>query len=464
MAKLKELLPSRRRLIQLYTALLYNAHIKGFIKGEIYTGQLKNVCVPGLNCYSCPGAVGACPLGALQNALASSDKRAPFYILGILMLLGLIFGRTICGFLCPLGLLQELLHKIPVPKLRKSRFTRWLSLLKYAILMVFVIAIPLKYAAISLPVPGFCKYICPAGTLEGALGLLSNPANEDKLSLLNLLFTRKFIILVLIVVGCLFIHRCFCRFLCPLGAIYGCFNRVALLGVTVDCSKCTSCGLCVAKCEMDVRRVGDRECIGCGKCIAVCPVKAIGRKTGKLCVKRKWPRICAVIAALLLLAGVLWSANQPEPEAAYTAEVGFNVGERCPSFTVQLYGAEGGEFALSSCTGKVAVINFWATWCTPCCAELPCFQQLADTYPEIEVVAIHSSLVTDDVQSYIDKQSYTLPFALDADGSVLAALGGANMLPVTVVVDKNGVIAYNSVGSVTYEKLENIVLPLLAVQ
>ena len=75
-------------MIQLYAALLFNAHLKGFIKGDIYTGKTKYACVPGLNCYSCPGAVGACPLGALQNALASSGHRAGFYVLGIIMLYG----------------------------------------------------------------------------------------------------------------------------------------------------------------------------------------------------------------------------------------------------------------------------------------------------------------------------------------------------------------------------------------
>ena len=132
--------PTRRRLIQVYAALLYNAHAKGFIKGDIYTGPLKNVCVPGFNCYSCPGAIGACPLGALQNALASSGTRAPLYGLGILLLFGLTLGRTICGWLCPLGLIQELLHKIPTPKVRKSRATRALSWLKYIVLGVFVVA------------------------------------------------------------------------------------------------------------------------------------------------------------------------------------------------------------------------------------------------------------------------------------------------------------------------------------
>ena len=109
---IKAHLPTQRRLIQLYAALLYNAHLKGCITGHIYTGNVKAMCLPGFNCYSCPGAVGACPLGALQNALAASGSRAPTYVLGILLLFGLTLGRTICGFLCPVGLLQELLYKI----------------------------------------------------------------------------------------------------------------------------------------------------------------------------------------------------------------------------------------------------------------------------------------------------------------------------------------------------------------
>jgi len=91
--------PSTRRLAQLYAALLYNANLKGFIRGELYTGQAKNLCVPGLNCYSCPGAVAACPLGALQNALGVSNHKAGWYIFGILLLFGVTLGRTVCGWM-----------------------------------------------------------------------------------------------------------------------------------------------------------------------------------------------------------------------------------------------------------------------------------------------------------------------------------------------------------------------------
>ncbi len=257
--------PSKRRLIQVYAALLYNANLKGFVNGEIYTGATKNLCVPGFNCYSCPGAIGACPLGALQNALASSGSRAPYYVLGILMIFGLTLGRMICGWLCPLGLIQELAHKLPTPKVKKNRFTRVLSWLKYVVLAVFVVAIPLIYSAQQFPVPAFCKYICPAGTLEGAMALLAHPANAASFSMLNILFTRKFIIMIGILAACVFVYRAFCRFLCPLGAIYGLFARLSLLGVKVEAARCTDCGRCVARCPMDIRRVGDHECNHCGK-------------------------------------------------------------------------------------------------------------------------------------------------------------------------------------------------------
>lgn len=479
---LKAHLPTQRRLIQLYAALLYNAHVKGFLTGSIYTGKSKMLCLPGFNCYSCPGAVGACPLGALQNALASSGSRAPTYVLGILLLFGLTLGRTICGFLCPVGLMQELLYKIPTPKVKKGRLTRVLSWLKYVILAIFVVIIPLWYALQKYPVPAFCKYICPAGTAEGAVGLLSHPVNADKFSMLGVLFTRKFVILVLIVVACVFIYRAFCRFLCPLGAIYGLFAKLALIGVQVEKPSCTDCGRCVSHCRMDIRHVGDHECIHCGECIDVCPTKAISFKAGRIVLhgpqiesapapvrkKARRNRAIAWALALLVLAGALAYYNLPGEDAssvpvAETEErvddgrpVGWEVGMRAPDFTVPLYG-EDGSFTLSEHLGKVVIVNFWATWCTPCCQELPHFDALLRAYPtEVAIVAIHSELVTDDVEGYLAGFDYRLPFALDETGEVITSFGGSTMLPQTIVIDREGVITYNAVGSVTYARLESL--------
>ena len=273
--------PSKRKVIQLYAALLYNANIKGFVTGKIFTGVSKALCLPGLNCYSCPGAVGACPLGSIQNALAASKTKLPTYILGIILLYSIILGRTICGFLCPVGLIQELLYKIKTPKLQKSKVTRVLSYFKYVLLFALVIIIPLMYALQdkNMPLPAFCKFICPAGTFEGAIFLLSNPNNTDFFGMLGSLFTWKFVLLIIILVASVFIFRFFCRFLCPLGAIYGLFNKLSIIGVKVDKSKCNSCGACISHCKMDVKEVGDHECIQCGECRSVCKLNAISWKT-----------------------------------------------------------------------------------------------------------------------------------------------------------------------------------------
>ena len=123
--------------MQLYFALLFNANLKGFTTGNIYRGKTKALCVPGLNCYSCPGAVGACPLGSLQGAFSAGHSTL-FYVCGILLLYGVLLGRTVCGWLCPFGLVQELLYKIRTPKIKKSPVTRILSYLKYVLLAVFV--------------------------------------------------------------------------------------------------------------------------------------------------------------------------------------------------------------------------------------------------------------------------------------------------------------------------------------
>ena len=474
---LKDRLPTQRRLIQLYAALLHNAHVKGFITGDIYTGNAKALCVPGLNCYSCPGAAGACPLGALQNAIVSSGARTPAYVLGILLLFGLTLGRTICGFLCPAGLMQELLHKLPTPKVKKGRLTRALTWVKYGILAVFVIALPLWYAQKSLPLPAFCKYICPAGTVEGAVGLLSHPANADKVPMLGQLFTSKFLILVIIAAACVFIYRAFCRFLCPLGAIYGLFAKVAVIGVKVDMPKCVDCGRCVSHCRMDVRHVGDHECIHCGECIGVCPTKAISFKAGKIVLHG--PQIDAAPAqtrarvrsrrhiawgiALAALALVLVICNLPsgeEPAAIAPAvedglPVGSRVGMRAPDFTVPLYGPEGGTFTLSEHRGKTDILNFWATWCNPCVAELPHFAELQRSHPqEVTVICVHSELVTDDVERFLSGHDYGMYFALDAEGTVFPAYDGSTMLPQTIVISPDGIITHNAVGSVTYPLLE----------
>lgn len=265
---------AKRAIVQWFSALLYNANLPGFYQGHIYTGPLKRLCVPGLNCYSCPGALGACPLGSLQSSFSGVLLHFPFYVLGFLMLMGLLFGRLICGWACPFGLVQELLYKLPIPKIKLSPGLQRLTIIKYFITIFFLVLLPLAFYYLDgMGVPAFCKYICPAGTLEAALPLAA--LDVDIRASLGGLFTWKLVVLITILVASSCVYRPFCRFLCPLGAIYSLFNKLSLYGVKVDMTKCIGCDKCLHRCPMQCQSVGNRECIHCGQCAEVCPTKAI---------------------------------------------------------------------------------------------------------------------------------------------------------------------------------------------
>lgn len=262
--------------IQALSALLTNAHLTGFFTGKLYKGRLKGVCVPGLNCYSCPGAVGSCPIGSLQAVIGSSKFSFSFYIVGILIFFGVLLGRAVCGFLCPFGWFQELLHKIPSKKFSTKRL-RPLTCLKYVVLALFVIVLPMTVVnEVGMGDPWFCKWLCPAGVLEGAIPL--SIADSGIRSALGPLFTWKFCILLGVVTLAVFFYRPFCKWLCPLGAFYALFHAVTLYRFSIDQNKCTSCGACARVCKMDVdvrKTPNHTECIRCGDCLSACPHGAI---------------------------------------------------------------------------------------------------------------------------------------------------------------------------------------------
>lgn len=275
------LLARFRGWIQAGATLLTNIHLPNFLKGGLYQGKGKAVCVPGLNCYSCPAASGACPIGAFQAVVGSSKFRFSYYITGFLILLGVLLGRVICGFLCPFGWFQELLHKIPTKKLSTKKL-KPLTYLKYVVLLVMVVLLPVLVTnQLGMGDPFFCKYLCPQGVLEGAIPL--SLANSGIRAALGSLFTWKFIVLLTMIVLSIVFYRPFCKWLCPLGAFYALLNKVSLFQMQVDQSKCVSCGKCAKVCKMDVdvtKSPNHTECIRCGMCIRACPTDAVSFRYG----------------------------------------------------------------------------------------------------------------------------------------------------------------------------------------
>lgn len=272
-----------RHRIQALWALLTNSYLPGFVQGKIYKGKLKNLCVPGMNCYSCPGAAGACPIGAMQAVIGNWNFKFSFYIAGFLMFVGALIGRFVCGWLCPFGLVQDLLHKIPFPKKIKSfRGDKLLRKLKYVILLVFVILLPLFLVdVIGQGSPYFCKLICPVGTLEGGIPLVL--LKEALRGTIGWLYAWKNILLLVTILLSILIYRPFCKYICPLGAIYSVFNPISVFRYRVDKEKCTNCGACARACKMQVDPVQNAnhlECIRCGQCKKICPTGAIASCPG----------------------------------------------------------------------------------------------------------------------------------------------------------------------------------------
>lgn len=262
----------KRMAVQGITALIQNANLKGFFTGKIYGGAAKNVCVPGLNCYSCPGAAGACPIGSLQNAVSGYKFRFPYYVLGLLIFFGALLGRLVCGLVCPFGFLQDLLHKIPFPvKVKTFRGDRTLRKLKYVVFLFLVVILPVTFKL----TPVFCKYVCPSGTLAG---ILLSFTNTELFAVLGKLFTWKLSLLLILVASSVVVYRPFCKYLCPLGAFYAPFNKISVVQLNVDRDKCTHCRACQKVCGMCVdpaENPADTECIRCGKCVSHCPAGAL---------------------------------------------------------------------------------------------------------------------------------------------------------------------------------------------
>ena len=171
-----------------------------------------------------------------------------------------------------------------------------MTFLKYAVLLLMVMILP-AFAVNDLGMgePFFCKYLCPQGVLEGAIPL--SVVNTGIRAALGKLFAWKFGILITFILLSVFIYRPFCKWICPLGAFYALLNKVSLVGMRVDESRCISCGKCARACKMDVdvtKTPDHSECIRCGMCVDACPTGAVhfrcGLGAGKTIENKKMKR------------------------------------------------------------------------------------------------------------------------------------------------------------------------------
>lgn len=247
---------SRRWTIQLASLLVINSY---------FFPWLKRIPCFSLHCWSCPLSVFSCPLGALQSFAAS--HLIPLYTIGFLGLTGLLSGRLNCGWFCPFGLLQDLLYKMGVPKLKLNNRFGWA---RYMVLVFLVGIIPFFTLE-----DWFCR-LCPAGTLGAGIPIILSDSLVRQL--IGGMFVLKIAILAVFLVAMVFTKRPFCRFICPLGAIYSIFGYFTRFRLKVDLNKCIKCNRCQKVCPVDIKiyeNPANSQCIRCLDCIKVCPVSAI---------------------------------------------------------------------------------------------------------------------------------------------------------------------------------------------
>ena len=255
-------LKTKRRLVQVLSFLIANL---GLIQ-NLKTGL---VC-PFLYCHGCPFAILGCPIGLLQNFIAW--RRLPLLTIGSLGVYGTLAGRAFCGWLCPFGALHDLLSRGrggPSKPLHHAA-----GYIRYVVLIAAVLT-----AWVTLD-PAFCR-LCPSGSLFGAI-----PFHILHLGSVRLgpAFYVHLLTLLATLLLALAVSRFWCRYLCPLGAIYGPFNRISLIGIRLDPEKCVGCMACLRACPMGVSRLEgigrSANCILCGRCVEACPEGALSFRTG----------------------------------------------------------------------------------------------------------------------------------------------------------------------------------------
>lgn len=227
------------------------------------------------HCYACPMSSFACPIGLIASAVAIG--LVPLMAFGVIFIAAAAIGSAVCGWLCPFGLLQDLLDKVPTPKFR---LPAWTGIGRYLTLIGLVFVGPILLGKTADNYAFICN-VCPAGAIEAGLPrIIAGQITPERL------LAAKYIIAGIIVALMLFTYRPWCRVFCPLGGVFALFNRVSLFFLKFHKDKCVNCKTCTVNCPcgIDVKKaINTSSCIRCMKCTscrAVSPTTIFSKNNG----------------------------------------------------------------------------------------------------------------------------------------------------------------------------------------
>jgi polyferredoxin len=239
---------------------------------------------------------------ALTGIINDIHPAAMFVLLGIVAM-SLVFKKSFCGYICPVGLISEWLWKLGRKLFGKKAVAPWgwrvpkfidypLRSLKYILLLFFLNAILLVMTEPVLK------------------AFIDSPYNKVADAKMLLFFTdiSQFAlgVIILLAIASLFISNFWCRYLCPYGALVGVVSFLSPVKIRRNLSTCTDCGACSKVCPSAIKvdkekLVRSDECIGCLECVAACPVKNTLYPEIGIIKKRISPRVFAIGALFIFL-------------------------------------------------------------------------------------------------------------------------------------------------------------------
>ncbi|UCG69867.1 MAG: 4Fe-4S binding protein [Thermoplasmata archaeon] len=256
-----------------------------------------------------PGMVGEgvplCILGSWERTLTTWwPILLMIGLLSVLALICIIFGRALCGWACPIGFTQDLIDKArnklgirPVEP--SSRRHERLGSIRFAVLLfVTLIAFSIGLSLLvdeaagevyrsQWPAMAQTAPICVGCPVPVIRYMTIDVIQNQKPNLADPTSYLQIFVFFLFFVGAFTTPRLWCRYVCPVGALSSCFNKVSMMSISKEQNKCTKCDVCINVCPTKVQnvkesditgKIGDTGCIYCLKCVKACPEKALALK------------------------------------------------------------------------------------------------------------------------------------------------------------------------------------------